>query len=271
MVDIIDNEIVGTPELVRNVEKTLFAVSSIPYNNATSVYETAGLRPDPRMGGSCLFKLTKMQEYLPTGTSIQVITSQVERTTHFAMLIKLNGNDCYVDPFLWQRQVMFINGPHTTNTADTLENMWTLNREPDEAGSKFVVSFREKDKPLVVHKFNDVLENIPSSSAIPLRPDLPSYMMQIADPENQLFYRIWYGKNEKNLNDIWVQNGVSGEKTRHRRNGQQEPQRKKAINNIENILHTSEDELVTYFTKAHELEVKLSQSLSQAGIETPIT
>lgn len=268
--------------LLDEVQNSLQKASQLSYNSASHIYEIAGLVPDPRMGGTCLNKLSKLKDSLPDSLKekFRIVTSLVGDTTHYAMLVDLNGITFYLDPFLWQNEPMAITGNNPDNTVGTLANVFSLNRERDEEGSIFVITLREanqqqdeQSKVLVTHRFTTELSSLPSSSAIALKPDLATFGMQIPDRDNQKMYKIYYLKQNNHLGDIWVMDGNTGEKTKlpTSKSGKRTELRAQAIKDIERLLGASEQELCQYFAKAHELELQLYELMKNAANDEPTT
>jgi hypothetical protein len=258
------------------VEHALETASKIPYNNAEHAYTAAGvINPDLKFGGSCLHKLMSLKASLPTEideSQIKVITSVVGNTTHYAMVINYGEHDIYLDPFLWQANPM--NADKESAESETLMSIWRIKRQPDQDG-QFTVSFVENTdgKPenrLITHKFTGELDQLPSPAALPLKPDLPSFMMQIPDQDNQKLYKVWYSKEAKHILDISVTNGKTGEKKRVTRDPSQRKLRAEVVNEVERLTRSTEKEIVEYFAEAHEKEVWLKEHMSDTVSDVPL-
>ncbi len=258
--------------VLKNTEQALQRASAMPYNNAAQIYETAGEAPDARLGGSCLFKLSVLKKSLPVDAkNVRFITSMIGHTTHYAMLVDIDGITYYLDPFLWQKNLLPLSNGNIREVK-TLEEGWLLQKEKDEKGALLVLSLvdtAQKRKRLITHRFTRTLDFLPSSSALPLTPNLPSFMIQIPSFDGQHFYKAWYSKDRQQLDDIWVTDTVSGERTKITRDGVNSELRPSVVRQIEKLLGVSEQELCDYFARAHELEIELSHLIPTSGADMP--
>ncbi len=259
------------------LENALKGASALPYNNASHVLNAAGEKPDLRFGGSCLDKLACLRDLMPENlkSGMRVVTSGVRGSiTHYAIVVDVEERTFYLDPFLWQEELMEIGeNARIEGHAKTLEDIWTLQREPDEPGAIFVVSFCEgvgaESKILVTHKFVSKLDNLPSSSALPLKPDLPSFMMQIPDSENQKFYKLWYIKSNEHLSDIWIADGKTGARRKVTNKVSDEDLRRATVSEIEALLGCSESELCNFFARAAHLEKEIKPLIDDSTNDVP--
>lgn len=259
--------------LIHDVEQVLQRNSAIPYNNATNVYERAGIDPEVEFGGSCLFKLSKLMNSLPSDVkNKQIILSEVGRVTHFAMLADVDNATYYLDPFLWQKTPLKLSS-HDGTRVETIQSGLVIRKEPTQQDSFLSISLIDTSQietnVLITHNFTKSLDFLPNSAALPITPQLPSYSMQIPDSDRHQIYKVWYLKNEGILGDIWVSDTVTGKKTKVPNNGIHSEMRGTVIQSISSLIGKSEQDINNFFTKARELELTLSQLVESSGVDVP--
>jgi len=240
------------------VERALKESARVPYNNATVVYERSGLNPDPRMGGSCLYKLRVLSRLLPDGAQQKVIASTAGKTTHYALVAQVDGKEYYLDPFLWQSELLNLEEP-AGSEVDTLYNKWKIKIEESSDDSSLRISLIDtvSGNAMATHNFTDELSYIPKPSTLLVNQSLPSFMMQFVSKDGNGFYKVWYSKVEEKLADIWATDPITGERKKVTRDGLNSDIRANVVADIEKMLTATEQEIVSYFAKAHELEKKL--------------
>lgn len=266
---------VNTPEelpTIENIEHALLRASRLPYNNAAHIFEAAGMEQDTRMGGSCLMKLRELRKSLPRNASTSILTSKVGKgnATHFAMAVDLVDGPYYLDPFLWQSEPMPLNTPGAQ--AHTLEDIWTLHREPDKDGVLAVVSLiqsKPAHKTLMTHEFTGQIAYLPNASTLPLSPQTPSFIMQIPDQRNQLLYKLWYSKQSGGLDNMWIVDGRTGDRRKILKDDDKGDLRQ-AFNSIEDLLGVAKDEIDNYFVEARKLELSLGKMMQSSSLEEPL-
>lgn len=254
-------------ENIKTVETALRHASSLPYNNASNIYAAAGIETPKSIGGSCLFKLAELRDSLHGSISnVEYITAKDGDIIHYAMLADM-GETYYFDPFLWQGELMPISGS-TKPQVETLLGGWIIRREPNEEGSFLKISFmdiHDPEKPTVLktHRFTDQMSFLPNASTLPIKPDLPSFMIQIPSSDGVHFYKVWYSKKGKKLDDIWVTNTLTGERKKVPVTGTNSELRPGVIKDVESLIGMSQADLCRFFAKAHDLEITLSELRSR--------
>ncbi len=154
---------------------------------------------------------------------------------------------------------------------ETLQKNWILRRGQTEPGSFLSISFvdRIKESEMINHQFTNTLDFLPNPSVLPLRPDLPSFMLQLPDNVGEYFYKVWYSKENKQLLDIWEVQASTGERRKIPREGINSNLRAGILEKIENLIGASEQEICDYFARAHDLEIQLSNLLADEGMDVP--
>lgn len=267
-----------SPEIGRGLSNeqiltpVLREVSIIPYNNAATIFERSGLEPDPRFGGSCIFKLRHLEDMLPPN-SIHYITSQAKDhggVTHYASLFQNDKTYYYIDPFLWQKEPLPLDG-YNRQAVATFSNDWEIIEEAYEPEKLLSISLRTKrtlnlpEKTMITHVYDLTAKtlSIPTGNNLIIRPDLPSFLLQVPSPDGIFFYKVWYTKGNSAtnmlgfINDIWIHNSETGENLKVAKNSSDINLRKKTISDVEGLLCTTESELCNYFDTAHRLELEL--------------
>jgi len=258
-----------TPEtneavLYKETKEALQKASATPYNNAAAIYHAAGIEPDMRLGGSCLDKLVVLQNALPEEVKqhIRFITSQVGKTTHFAAIATFGKGEYYLDPFLWQSEPMNLSDNNDIQSP-TMSGNWVIRRKHlgiSPLTMSFVEVAREgkPEKAVVVHQFLEEIDQLPSMIDLNVRPDLPSYHMQILSLDGRYLYKIWFLKEAGEMGEISVLDGATGVRTRIP--PEDEVLRVVTISDIASSLEVTPQEIKDYFGKAYELEKQLAAS-----------
>lgn len=259
--------------LLPQIEYSLQKASSIPYNNATNVYESAGVETDRAFGGSCLYKLAELLRTLPPEASdTKTIFSQAGSIAHYAILMKLGNSHFYLDPFLWQKKLLNLNDPEGT-TVETIEQGLVIQKQPTPENSILSTSLIDTSHKargvLTSHDFTRSLNFLPRSSALPISPHFPGYSMQIPDVDGKHIYKVWYLKKDKMFVDVWITDTVTGERTRIPNSGINSEMREEVFGRITSVIGKSQQELLDFFIGARELELVMSQLMDNSTDHPP--
>lgn len=246
------------------LQKQLQRVSRIPYNNAAAAYHAAGISPDLRFGGSCLDKLGEMTANLPSEVEkMDIISSVVGKTTHYAMLVEIDGSEYYVDPFLWQSEPLELGGE--IGEVKTLSDNWIIRKEKPEIDELLRIALVDRSKlsngegerVLITHKFDNKLDELPKPDTLGVKPELPSFYLQVPGLDGSKFYKVWFSKKAKQVADILVSDSTDGSRMKVTTDEQDSELRRKVEKEIEFVMGVSMAELVTYFSRAVDLEQEI--------------